>query len=126
MATAISPLAVFSAAAASSTTTAQKPPQTPPLSRLHLPTLQSKPLLPALAAHASAIAVAAILSTASPSLADTGAAFNVYYGTAASAANYGGYGGNASKKDSAEYVYDVPDGWKERLVSKVEKGTPES
>ncbi|GFY92250.1 thylakoid lumenal protein [Actinidia rufa] len=56
-----------------------------------------------------------------PSLADPSAtAFQVYYGTAASAANYGG---NASKKDSAEYVYDIPAGWKERLVSKVEKGT---
>ncbi|XP_039170576.1 thylakoid lumenal 19 kDa protein, chloroplastic [Eucalyptus grandis] len=51
------------------------------------------------------------------------ATYRVYYGTAASAANYGGYGGNASKQDTAEYVYDVPDGWKERLVSKVEKGT---
>lgn len=49
--------------------------------------------------------------------------YQTYYGTAASAANYGGYGGNSSKKDSAEYVYDVPGGWKERLVSKVEKGT---
>ncbi|KAK8935687.1 hypothetical protein KSP39_PZI014021 [Platanthera zijinensis] len=49
--------------------------------------------------------------------------FHIYYGTAASAANYGGYGGNANKQDSAEYTYEVPDGWKERLVSKVEKGT---
>ncbi|GLU00252.1 hypothetical protein SLE2022_176320 [Rubroshorea leprosula] len=49
--------------------------------------------------------------------------YTIYYGTAASAANYGGYGGNSDKKASAEYVYDVPDGWKERLVSKVEKGT---
>jgi PsbP len=48
---------------------------------------------------------------------------HIYYGTAASAANYGGYGGNSSKKSSAEYVYLVPDSWKERLVSKVEKGT---
>ncbi|TVU01568.1 hypothetical protein EJB05_52975, partial [Eragrostis curvula] len=44
-------------------------------------------------------------------------------GVQPSAANYGGYGGNASKKDTAEYVYEVPEGWKERLVSKVEKGT---
>jgi hypothetical protein len=29
----------------------------------------------------------------------------IYYGIAASAANYGGYGGKSSKKDSAEYVY---------------------
>ena len=49
--------------------------------------------------------------------------FYEYYGTAASASSYGGFGGNASKKDTAEYVYDVPDGWKERLISKVEKGT---
>ncbi|KAF3319805.1 Thylakoid lumenal protein [Carex littledalei] len=48
---------------------------------------------------------------------------HIYYGTAASAANYGGYGGNSNKKASAEYVYLVPDSWKERLVSKVEKGT---
>eukprot|EP00245_Coleochaete_scutata_P006811 TRINITY_DN21597_c0_g1_i1.p1 TRINITY_DN21597_c0_g1~~TRINITY_DN21597_c0_g1_i1.p1 ORF type:complete len:301 (+),score=54.61 TRINITY_DN21597_c0_g1_i1:48-905(+) len=49
--------------------------------------------------------------------------FKVYYGTAASASSYGGYGGNASKQDSAEYIYDVPSGWKERAISKVEKGT---
>ncbi|KAF5199321.1 Thylakoid lumenal protein [Thalictrum thalictroides] len=64
-----------------------------------------------------------VLSSSNPSLADPTTSYNIYYGTAASAANYGGYGGNSSKKDSAEYVYDVPDGWKERLVSKVEKGT---
>ncbi|KAL2330811.1 hypothetical protein Fmac_018392 [Flemingia macrophylla] len=69
----------------------------------------------------TAAAAAAILTAApAPSLAQD---YQVYYGTAASAANYGGYGGNSSKKDSAEYVYDVPLGWKERLVSKVEKGT---
>ncbi|XP_047341573.1 thylakoid lumenal 19 kDa protein, chloroplastic [Impatiens glandulifera] len=69
------------------------------------------------------VAAAVILTApAAPSLAET-TAYQIYYGTAASAANYGGYGGNASKKDTAEYVYDVPDGWKERLVSKVEKGT---
>ncbi|KAJ7570093.1 hypothetical protein O6H91_01G106700 [Diphasiastrum complanatum] len=49
--------------------------------------------------------------------------FQTYFGTAASASSYGGYGGNASKKDSAEYTFDVPEGWKERLISKVEKGT---
>ncbi|CAM8991600.1 unnamed protein product [Rhodiola kirilowii] len=69
----------------------------------------------------TAAALAAILTTASPSLAEP--TYHIYYGTAASAANYGGYGGNSNKQDSAEYVYDVPDGWKERLVSKVEKGT---
>jgi len=46
-----------------------------------------------------------------------------YYGTAASASSYGGYGGNTSKKDSAEYVYEIPSAWKERAISKVEKGT---
>lgn len=128
MATAISPLAFFSAAAASTGTTAPKPPQSPPQPKHQFPILQSKSPLPTLtapiSAAATAIAVATILSTAPPSLADTGAAFNVYYGTAASAANYGGFGGNANKKDSAEYIYDVPEGWRERLVSKVEKGTP--
>lgn len=34
--------------------------------------------------------------------------FQTYYGTAASASSYGGYGGNANKKDSAEYIFDVP------------------
>lgn len=36
------------------------------------------------------------------------APFQTYYGTAASASSYGGYGGNANKKDSAEYIFDVP------------------
>lgn len=127
MATAITPLAFFSAAATSTATTAPKPPQTPPLPKPQITILQSKPPLSTSTAPisiaATAIAVAAILSTTPSSLADNGAGFNVYYGTAASAANYGGLGGNASKKDTAEYIYDVPEGWKERLVSKVEKGT---
>ncbi|PRQ43926.1 hypothetical protein RchiOBHm_Chr3g0473601 [Rosa chinensis] len=97
-----------------------KPPQTPPPSRTtHLPIPPSKPLLTTLTATAAA---AAILTATPPSLADS-PTYQIYYGTAASAANYGGYGGNSDKKTSAEYVYDVPDGWKERLVSKVEKGT---
>nr|ABR17474.1 unknown [Picea sitchensis] len=79
-------------------------------------------LTKALAAAAAAICVA--ISSGQPVLAEEEAPkFSKYYGTAASAANYGGYGGNASKRDGAEYVYDVPQGWKERLVSKVEKGT---
>jgi hypothetical protein len=52
-----------------------------------------------------------------------GGGFKEYYGTAASASSYGGFGGNASKRDTAEYVYAVPASWKERLISKVEKGT---
>lgn len=72
---------------------------------------------------AAGVAAAVVLTApAAPALAET-TTYKIYYGTAASAANYGGYGGNASKQDTAEYVYDVPDGWKERLVSKVEKGT---
>lgn len=49
--------------------------------------------------------------------------FSKYYETVVSAAKYGGYDGNASKKESAEFTYDAPSSWKERLVSKVEMGT---
>jgi len=75
-----------------------------------------------------AVGAALVLSTqAAPALAEAAAednsAFQTYFGTAASASSYGGYGGNTSKKDSAEYIFDVPQGWKERLISKVEKGT---
>ncbi|KAH9299318.1 hypothetical protein KI387_031000, partial [Taxus chinensis] len=73
-------------------------------------------------ALAAAAALCVILGPQA-AIAEEMTGFSIYYGTAASAANYGGYGGNASKKDSAEYIYDVPQGWKERLVSKVEKGT---
>ncbi|KAJ4828013.1 hypothetical protein Tsubulata_006208 [Turnera subulata] len=111
----------------SSTTTttptpASKPPQSPPPSKPQLAvTPPKKPLLTTLTAT---LAATTILATAAPaSLADPAQTYNIYYGTAASAANYGGYGGNSDKKASAEYVYDVPEGWKERLVSKVEKGT---
>jgi len=106
--------------AAASTSTAASPPPGPPQA-LRVPPPSSKPPL-ATALVAAAAAGLLLLSPApAPSRADP--EFTVYYGTAASAANYGGYGGNASKKDTAEYVYDVPEGWKERLVSKVEKGT---
>lgn len=70
-----------------------------------------------------AAAVALFAGSADFSLARADAEFEVYYGTAASASSYGGYGGNTSKKDVAEYVYDYPVSWKERAVSKVEKGT---
>ncbi|CAA7407951.1 unnamed protein product [Spirodela intermedia] len=121
MATIFSPsAALFSAAAAASPSSNSpkiiaKPPQPP--------SLHSKALPSALTAAAAA---AVILSSAVPSppvaLAEA-AAFRLYYGTAASAANYGSFGGSANKKDAAEYIYEVPDGWKERPVSKVEKGT---
>eukprot|EP00250_Pteridium_aquilinum_P007057 c16853_g1_i1 orf=159-947(+) len=78
-----------------------------------------------LPAQLAALTAAAVLlgSPALAEAADSAAAFKQYFGTAASASSYGGYGGNASKRDTAEYVYDVPEGWKERLISKVEKGT---
>ncbi|CAK8565133.1 unnamed protein product [Lathyrus sativus] len=83
------------------------------------------PLLTTTLTAATAAAIATILTTSPPSIAAESPSppYNLYYGTAASAANYGGYGGNSNKKDSAEYIYDVPEGWKERLISKVEKGT---
>lgn len=116
MATILSPTARLST---TTTTSIQKSP--PPPSQTHLPfTPSHKPLLRTLTAT---IAATTILTATTPSLADPTQNFQIYYGTAASAANYGGYGGNSDKKASAEYVYDVPDGWKERLVSKVEKGT---
>ncbi|KAH7426653.1 hypothetical protein KP509_10G010600 [Ceratopteris richardii] len=79
-----------------------------------------------LSVHLAAVTAAALLfgSSPYPGIAeDTSVNFKQYYGTAASASSYGGYGGNVSKRDTAEYVYDVPEGWKERLISKVEKGT---
>lgn len=75
------------------------------------------------AAAVSIAAAAVILVSSSTFNAVAEGEFETYYGTAASASSYGGYGGNASKRDSAEYIYDVPTGWKERNVSKVEKGT---
>ncbi|MCO5584771.1 hypothetical protein L7F22_038703 [Adiantum nelumboides] len=91
-----------------------------------VPRVTARPAGGGLPAHLTALTAAALLLASSPCpvLAENaGPAFKPYYGTAASASSYGGYGGNASKRDTAEYVYDVPDGWKERLISKVEKGT---
>ncbi|KAF5445869.1 hypothetical protein F2P56_031547 [Juglans regia] len=122
MATIFSPSALSSS---SSSATSTAPTTKPYVNKPHVPLPPSKPSLTTLTTALTATALATtLLSTPPPSLADSPAAtYNLYYGTAASAANYGGYGGNSSKKDSAEYVYDVPEGWKERLVSKVEKGT---
>ncbi|KAK4379670.1 hypothetical protein RND71_001532 [Anisodus tanguticus] len=124
MASILHPSSFLSSSSSSTTTT--KPPVPPPFSRPQA-TLspRSKSLLTKLTTTLTATALATtILTTTSPSLAaDSPTTYNIYYGTAASAANYGGYGGNSDKKASAEYIYDVPDGWKERLVSKVEKGT---
>ncbi|KAM1176320.1 hypothetical protein ACFX2I_028575 [Malus domestica] len=112
---------MFSPSTFSSTTTnnitSPKPPQTPLPPKSHIPIPPSKPLLTTLTTTLTVTAAAAVILTASPpSLADSIAetTYQIFYGTAASAANYGGYGGNSDKKASAEYVYDVPDGWKER------------
>ncbi|CAN0864634.1 Thylakoid lumenal 19 kDa protein, chloroplastic [Linum grandiflorum] len=106
-----------SAISASAAATNPKP---PPQKTIHPQFLKIKSLT-------ATIAATAILTTTPfPSLASepsSSSSYTLYYGTAASAANYGGYGGNSDKKASAEYTYDVPQGWKERLVSKVEKGT---
>lgn len=57
---------------------------------------------------ALAAAGAALMLSGAPVMAEGDFPFQTYYGTAASASSYGGYGGNASKKDSAEYIFDVP------------------
>lgn len=120
MATIFSPSALLS----SSSTLSPKSPTQPQSKPQILPTNQSpKPPLPNLTTTLTAVAAAAAILTASPLPSVADSPYKIYYGTAASAANYGGYGGNSNKQDSAEYIYDVPDGWKERLVSKVEKGT---
>ncbi|XP_030547414.1 thylakoid lumenal 19 kDa protein, chloroplastic [Rhodamnia argentea] len=128
MATSLSPSTILSSATATATKSVQAPLTAATkthISAAHHPNKHPFPGCGSAAGlAATALAAATILTTAPPSLADSPpATYHLYYGTAASAANYGGYGGNASKKDTAEYVYDVPDGWKERLVSKVEKGT---
>ncbi|RWR76006.1 thylakoid lumenal protein, chloroplastic [Cinnamomum micranthum f. kanehirae] len=133
MATILSPSAIFSSSSPTPPRTQTNSPPSKSQIALLPPTttsinnnINSNSNKSSLASAAAAAAAAVILSTTPtppPSLADPSTSFSIYYGTAASAANYGGYGGNSSKKDSAEYVYDVPDGWKERPVSKVEKGT---
>ncbi|KAL2536763.1 Thylakoid lumenal 19 kDa protein [Forsythia ovata] len=123
MATIFSPSALLSSSS-STTPPPPKPPVPPSQSKPHLNILPTKPHLTKLTTTLAATALATtILTTTPPSLADSSSPYHIYYGTAASAANYGGYGGNSDKKASAEYIYDVPDGWKERLVSKVQKGT---
>lgn len=114
LASLLSPSPVLTTAASTSSSPTSQPPA-------HAVRLPARPFTATLAAAAAASFL--LLSPATPPPSHADPEFKVYYGTAASAANYGGYGGNASKKDAAEYVYEVPEGWKERLVSKVEKGT---
>ncbi|OMO80834.1 Photosystem II PsbP, oxygen evolving complex [Corchorus olitorius] len=115
MATILSPSSIVSSTATATAKTPQAKP--PPPSILSTKAI----LLPT--ALTTALATSTLLISPPLSIAAQPSTYQVYYGTAASAANYGGYGGNSDKKASAEYVYDVPEGWKERLVSKVEKGT---
>ncbi|KAL3537398.1 hypothetical protein ACH5RR_000764 [Cinchona calisaya] len=127
MATIFSPSAILSSSS-NTTPSSPKPPLPPPPSKSQqLNISPPKTALTNLTTTLTATALATTLITSStppPSLAaDSPSNYFIYYGTAASAANYGGFGGNSDKKASAEYIYDVPDGWKEKLVSKVEKGT---
>ncbi|XP_020595920.1 thylakoid lumenal 19 kDa protein, chloroplastic [Phalaenopsis equestris] len=117
MSATFSSIAALSSAALSS-------PLSAPKSNIQPKPLIAKPQLPHFATALIPLAAAASISLSPlPLSLASDYPFHLYYGTAASAANYGGYGGNASKQDTAEYTYEVPDGWKERLVSKVEKGT---
>ncbi|CAH1440437.1 unnamed protein product [Lactuca virosa] len=120
MATIFSPSALLTTAttvaAASSSSTSSPHLPIRSTTKLQLPNLTTTALT------ATALAAATIIATTIPP-ALSAESYATYYGTAASAANYGGYGGNSDKKTSAEYIYDIPQGWKERLVSKVEKGT---
>ncbi|KAL3697488.1 hypothetical protein R1sor_011564 [Riccia sorocarpa] len=68
-------------------------------------------------------ALVLFLALSMPCKAAESGEFSSYFGTAASASSYGGYGGNSNKRDSAEYTFDYPTGWKERTISKIEKGT---
>ncbi|GER32376.1 thylakoid lumenal 19 kDa protein [Striga asiatica] len=116
MATIFSPSAVLSP----TTTTAAAKTQPPPKPNL-IPTPHKPQSTLATTLAAAALATTILTAPTPPSTAAD--AYKLYYGTAASAANYGGYGGNSDKKASAEYTYDVPEGWKEKLVSKIQKGT---
>lgn len=100
----------------SSSSAAAKPPKP------HVTLPSSKPPIN-LATTLGATALAATIVAASPPSLAADSSYKLYYGTAASAANYGGYGGNADKKATAEYTYEVPEGWKEKLISKIQKGT---
>lgn len=46
-----------------------------------------------------------------------------FYGEATSSSSYGGYGGNENNFDKFKYYYDVPEGWEQDTVNKVEKST---
>ncbi|CAL1393383.1 unnamed protein product [Linum trigynum] len=66
------------------------------------PPLAQFPKTQILTTLTATFAAATILTAGFPSLAEP-SNYSLYYGTAASAANYGGYGGNSDKKASSEY-----------------------
>ncbi|KAL1535937.1 thylakoid lumenal 19 kDa protein, chloroplastic-like [Salvia divinorum] len=117
MATIFSPSALLSSTTSSSATATK--PLLPAKPLVIIP--PSKPPANLTTTLAATALAATILAASPPSLAEP--SYKLYYGTAASAANYGGFGGNSDKKASAEYTYDVPEGWKEKLISKIQKGT---
>ena len=45
------------------------------------------------------------------------------YGEATTSSSYGGYGGNENNFDKFKYYYDIPVGWTQDTVNKVEKST---
>ncbi|CAL9083492.1 unnamed protein product [Musa textilis] len=100
MASALPSPSALSSIASSAAVTVAKPPPKPFLKPHHRP----------LSTTLAAAAAAAVLLSAAPAPSFADPMFNLYYGTAASAANYGGYGGNADKKATAEYTYEVPEG----------------
>ncbi|CAL1393384.1 unnamed protein product [Linum trigynum] len=67
------------------------------------PPLAQFPKTQILTTLTATFAAATILTAGFPSLAEP-SNYSLYYGTAASAANYGGYGGNSDKKASSEYL----------------------
>lgn len=46
-----------------------------------------------------------------------------FYGEATSSSSYGGYGGNENNFDKFKYYYEIPAGWEQDTVNKVEKST---
>jgi len=46
-----------------------------------------------------------------------------FYGEATSSSSYGGYGGNENNFDKFKYFYEIPSGWEQDTVNKVEKST---
>lgn len=118
MATIFSSTSVAALASASSASASTTP------AALNLkPVLPKKVKSPTLTTLTATAASILLFTTPLPTLGVPNQTFHEYYGTASSAANYGGFGDNSNKKTAAEYTYLVPDGWKEKLVSKIEKGT---